>query len=486
MLEALRLEVASLVKSHELWNEGSTADLRSIHDRALDTQRSLDVLNQALQRFSQAQNELLRGTYAFAYSVGSIRGRAAQFTDDLGKGPEPLIKNYVNTNGPPLRIHFFFQMPEVWTTWESVWAACCAHPDIEATLVLLPFHHDSKVDETRARKFLVERGIRFVDCSIYDVAAQAPDIAFVQNPYDSTRPESFAMEHLIEASIRVVYIPYGLDIGGGEDNLRWQYDLNVQRGAWRIFVRSEAHARMYGLYCKSGNEHVRVTGHPKIDKIVALRDRDSENRGGATQERDKIILWCPHFSVEHGGWSTFGRFADGILSYFENQPKGCRLLVRPHPLFFGRMRQIESEEAVLALMARFNQPPYIQMDEQGQYEDAFTQSDALMTDAGSFLLEYLPTMKPILYLDNPEGPGLNESASFVDHYYRAREFEDVLAYLEMIRNGDDPRREQRASMIESQLFSADGRAGTRIVDEIVSGYRREIGVTPFQAEGEQR
>jgi hypothetical protein len=415
-------------------------------------------------------------------SMKAVEGKLARVERMIGD--RPLSPGLRRGADRAARVHFFFQVPETWSTWESVWRACMESPHIQATIVLLPFVHGSAGDPSRARKFLAERSIPFVHFSAYSLDEEQPDLVFLQNPYDSTRPPELAVDRLLSHGVRIAYIPYGLDVGGGQDNLRWQYDLDVQRKAWRIFVRSEDHRRMYGLHCLAGNRNVVVTGHPKIDNIVT-RCRPSV---GAKQRKDarKTVLWCPHFSLEAGGWSTFMALYDGILGFFEQQPADLSLVVRPHPLFFGRLQEIAAVADVTEqeLRRRFHQPPWIALDEKEDYSEAFLASDALMTDAGSFLLEYLPTEKPILYLHNPEGPGLNESAAFVDSYYRASGFAAVRDFVEMVRHGDDSRRGDRLSRMQELLHRTDGSVGTQIVTHIAEQWRQGLVPAP-SATGER-
>ena len=370
-----------------------------------------------------------------------------------------------------IRIHFFFQFPEVWTTWESVWNACVRSPRIAADIVLLPFIHGSASgDPLRARRFLADTGLPFIDISAYRLREEQPDVVILQNPYDSTRPPELSTDRLLSLRVKIAYIPYGLDVGGGVDNLRWQFDLEVQRRAWRVFVRSQQHRQLYGLHCQSGNRHVVVTGHPKIDHIVAHCAPSGSGRARLRKINQKNILWCPHFTLERGGWSTFMKLFNPILEFFETKPEDLTLTVRPHPLFFGRLNELDGGSSVTEyeLRQRLHQPPHITLDESEQYASSFLMSDALMADAGSFLLEYLPTEKPILYLDNADGPGLNESGGFVTAYYQTSDYSGVQNFFEMIRRGEDPKREDRISQIHFLLYRLDGTVGAQIVEHIVA------------------
>ncbi len=451
------------------------------HDLAAQQAATLQAVQQAttLQAVQRAQAALETHLVGMGTGLEAVNGRLARMERWRVESPVAAAQHHGSAR-QPVHVHFFFQVPQIWSTWESVWRACTDSPDIEATLVLLPFLHASAGDPSRARRFLAERHIPFVDWSAYRLNEEQPDLVFLQNPYDSTRPPELAVECLLAHGVRIAYIPYGLDVGGGQDNLRWQYDLAVQRHAWRVFVRSEEHRRMYALHCSAGNRRVVVTGHPKIDNIVTRCG--PLKRPPPSDGARKTVLWCPHFSVEGGGWSTFMALHEAILGFFESRPPDLRLIVRPHPLFFGRLAEISADGGLTEsrLRQRFRQPPWIDFDEAEDYGDVFLQSDALMTDAGSFLLEYLPTEKPILYLHNPDGPGLNESATFVDAYDRASEFAAVTDFLEKVRRGEDARREERLSRIQELLHRVDGTVGQHIVAHIAAQWKAKPLLKPLE------
>lgn len=441
--------------------------LSAIQDQDRRISVGLDALEQQVADLNVAMEQL--GT-RISSDLADVTNAQVRFQSGMRREWNQL-QRILQTR--KIRIDFLFQLPEVWSSWETIWEHCLTDERIKARLILLPFFHGSSPDVGRARRFLGRKGYSFTDLSAYDLGRDQPDIVFVQNPYDSTRPEELNTSALLERGIKIVYVPYGLDVCGGEENIRWQYDLDIQRKAWRIFVRSEAHRRMYAEHCQAGNEHVIVSGHPKMDKMVAQGKQKPDAEAAA--ERDgRVVLWCPHFSVGGKGWSTYDRLAEPILSYFEAHPE-MTLIVRPHPLFFPTLRAqgLLDEEGEAALRRRLSSGN-VMLDEEESYIPSFEASDALMADAGSFLLEYLPTGKPILYLENPIGPGLSETGSFVSMYYQARDMESVGAFLRMISERQDPRRNARMALLKEQFFRLDGDVGRSIKDHVVEAFMAEI------------
>ncbi len=139
------------------------------------------------------------------------------------------------------------------------------------------------------------------------------------------KAQELAVPKLVDKGIKIGYVPYGLDVGGGDDNLRWQYNLDCQNMATWVFVRSKRHKEFYGKFCSNGNSHVCVTGHPKFDQA------DYSVETSTDSNKRKVFLWTPHFSLEQGGWSTFDKFSETILSSAKSND--FDLIIRPHPSF---------------------------------------------------------------------------------------------------------------------------------------------------------
>jgi Putative glycosyl/glycerophosphate transferases involved in teichoic acid biosynthesis TagF/TagB/EpsJ/RodC len=230
---------------------------------------------------------------------------------------------------------------------------------------------------------------------------------------------------------------------------------------------------MYARYCQAGSAHVISTGHPKLDRFSqGIMESRSGPLAKALGNR-RAVLWTPHFSVEEGGWSTYLQNGETILSAFEKQDD-LALIMRPHPLFFPRLRKLGlmDEEGEAAFRERLKVAGMI-LDESPDYAEAFACSEAMIADAGSFLLEYLPTQKPVLYLDQPLGPGLMEEGAFVQDYYQGRSQGEILAFIEMLARGEDPLKARRLALIPEYLTQLDGRSGARIAMHIIEGVQTE-------------
>ena len=91
------------------------------------------------------------------------------------------------------------------------------------------------------------------------------------------------------------------------------------------------------------------------------------------------------------------------------------MIFRPHPLLWNRLEEkgIWSYDEIIDFKRKIAELGNSYIDENYEYMDSFKESDALITDAGSFLLEYLWVNKPILYTYPPNGYGLNDDSEII-------------------------------------------------------------------------
>lgn len=373
----------------------------------------------------------------------------------------------------PIRVLMVAQHSSIWTSWRSVWREFKDSTQIEVHVVLAPFIHPYGGNKIQAemQECLKSSGVPFFLHDYYCIDSFNPHVVILQNPYDSTRPEIFSSDSLRKKGYRVGYIPYGLEMGGGQENIDWQFNLDFHHNAWRIFARSKRHKAMYAKYSKAGDRNVVVTGHPKFDfqaeqLASELKFDDLQNKIAGR----KVVMWTPHFSVAlPATWSTYRIYGQAIIEETKVRPD-LFFIFRPHPLFFRAMIEnglwTEADEGIFRDQC-LNQAN-IWLDESLDYIKSFSLADALMTDAGSFLLEFLPTNKPILYLHHPEGVGLNDDGDLINHLYKAENVREIIQFLNNIQIGEDLKKAERLSALPKYLFGLDGNVGKRISESIVN------------------
>jgi hypothetical protein len=376
-----------------------------------------------------------------------------------------------------VRVAFIVQHPQGWTSLESVWRSLAEDPRFETRIIAARYEHPYPTDggPDAIFAFLTRLGVPHERWEQADLGPGFADIVFLQNPYDVTRPAPLRVPNLIRWVPRLAYVPYGLEIGGGERNNTMVMNLPLQQTAWLVCARSGRQRLAYARHCQSGNAHVVVTGHAKLD---ALRDLPAGDPAGfaAFAAGRRLVGWNPHFDVRPKagspsgeGFSTFTRWWEQIVAQFATRPD-LALVIRPHPLLFGTLeaRRIWDAAQVREFLRRVEAAGNIRFDREGSYLPLFARADAMISDASSFILEYAATGRPLLYLHNPDGPGLNEDGEFVrDHLDWAERAADLNAFLDHVAAGRDPRGEARRLAYPAYMHQPPGGAGAAVRQAIL-------------------
>lgn len=376
-----------------------------------------------------------------------------------------------------VKIAILYQLSESWINVRSVFLYSKQRVDVECQVILLPFIHE-QLDWSREReeKFLSMEGVDYIcwDDPDFDFNVSGFDAVIFTSPYDSSRPQEYHFHSLKEKVAITAYIPYGLEVGGGIQNIEFQYRQPVAAESTVTFVRSESAKKMFRMYCQNGDAHVVVTGHPRLDNFASFQEFNVDPELVAEISGRKAILWNAHFSFIDNCWSTFDVFAENIFFEILSRPDFV-LIFRPHPLLYKSLinagiftaHEIEEFKCELRTLG-------VIVDERSDHRHAFAASYALLTDAGSFLLEYLVTGKPILYLENIYGLGLNEQgAAVLELCRKATELPHIVSFLDWLSFGQDDECELRRSAIDLFFYGLDGCCGLRVLNYILYISNRE-------------
>lgn len=390
--------------------------------------------------------------------------------------------------GTPRRALFLVQLGAAWASLASLHAAFAADPSWQVTIVALPFRHcnySTDAERNAVFDFLAKEGIPHVRWEDYRLQPGCADVAFLHLPYDETLPPGWHHDDLLRSVPRLVYVPYALVIVGGTENTSYQFNLPLQQRAWMVVAHSARNKAMFTRHCSTGDAHVAVAGHPKMDALLRLSPeigRDVTTEAGGR----KVVCWNPHFDFRPNGTdfgsgcSTFKRWQSFLLDEIARRP-GLFLLVRPHPLFFSSMekRKLWTPADTQAFFARVDRLENAAIDRRDSYLPAFAASAAMLSDASSLLLEFAATGRPLLYLRNPHGPGLNDHGDLIrDHLYTAETEEGIRAFLDQVERGEDPRSAGRAAALPDYILQPAEGAGAAIKRAVTARLEAE---TPISA-----
>ena len=294
------------------------------------------------------------------------------------------------------------------------------------------------------------------------------DAVIFTHPYDRERPRELWFNSLAASIPTTIYIPYGLSMGGGRKNLRLQFDQPTQSGASAVVARSEWEKKMYARHCSAGDAHVHVLGHPRFDYLFQEFGNPVPHEVSEFIDGRLAVLWNSHFSFSHShsqssNFSTFDLIGPELFQYAKANRDWLCLVWRPHPgLIPALVRdKVMSRDKIACLRSELAGIGVL-LDDTSDHAVSFSASDALLTDVGSFLLEYMATGKPMLTLINPEGEPLNEEASvLVSNNSAATTAGEVFAFIETLRDRIDVQGEM-ISTDSDHLFGLDGKVGKRV------------------------
>ena len=372
-----------------------------------------------------------------------------------------------------VKVVFFLQRYECWVAWESVYQAMKQDYKVDPCIVLL---YGDKFKKASTKKILEQEKIPYIDYKDYNVDKEKPDIAFIQDPFELVRPDDFNTQTLIDKKIPIAYIHYAFGMNSSYKYKQKQFNMSVQNNAWKVFVRSEQVKELFGKHCDNSNKHIAVTGHPVTDAIINIDNFTVDMSIQEKAKNKKIILWNPHHDIDREEqYSTFSSLWKTIINIFEKDPS-IFLLIRPHPLLFTkilRSKDINSDE-IRNFLNIVNKQENIMLDNRYDYRHAFSVSDGMISDASSLLLSYVFTKKPILYLKNKNNSGFHScDEEFISSYYTYKQKTDISKFINMVKNNEDKKINERLSKINKYFYKPDGNAGIRIKNYILEHLLKE-------------
>lgn len=224
-----------------------------------------------------------------------------------------------------------------------------------------------------------------------------------------------------------------------------------------------------------------VTGNP-ISDLFAEATAIQEKANPAWKDTGrclKRLIWAPHWTIKKvpGFYSasTFLEVHDTMLDIARRYSDKLQIAFKPHPGLYNALCQHPEwgKERTDAYYAQWRDMDNTQLEE-GQYINLFTQSDAIVHDSGSFIIEYLFTGKPCMYLQSGSPYGhfntMNEDA--LKCYERGL---DIECFVQRCVLGDeDHLADERVNFRKRYLSPPFGKtAAQNILDTLLYGKTQE-------------
>ncbi len=278
----------------------------------------------------------------------------------------------------------------------------------------------------------------------YDLSDQF-DIINLANPYDLMVHKYHSIKYLSTKNVLTIYISYGfMPDKYGCQKIMPLLEMSL---FWKVFADNKISYKDYKKYELIRGQNVVCTGYAKMDSLSKTEIKTKDK---------KTIIFATHHTVNNPEYplSTFLDYSDFILQLPEKYPD-INFIFRPHPLLFINMinEKIWTKEEIESYIEKLHQHG-IAYSYGGNYFDIFANSDAIIHDCSSFLVEYLYMDKPCCYLAKPKYKRLFSKLGLacLKNYYIAFNKQQIINFIDdIIINENDVKKSQRKIFAEKHI-----------------------------------
>lgn len=353
-----------------------------------------------------------------------------------------------------IKVAFFALHSAVWK-YEGVYRLLEKDDRFDPIVVVCPVvnygHKNMLVEMAKAYNYFLERKYNVVrafnpDTEEYlDVKTQiAPDIIFYTNPYKGLIDDRYYITEFCDTLTCFVGYAYGQST-----MFRSFYDTSVSTLSWRFFLETKYHSALLSKFSRAKGRNGLVTGYPGVDNIL-FGSRKPDGIWKIPDLKIKRIIWAPHHTIEENGilnYSTFLIYCDEMLRLAEKYRGLIQISLKPHPLLREKLYRHSAWGRTKTddYFTRWKNGINTQLDTD-DYVDLFNSSDAIIHDSGSFVVEYLHTGKPALYLmrEGAENEFNEFGMQALNTHYKAFSVVDIEQFIsEVVIEGMDTMLNQR-------------------------------------------
>ena len=300
-----------------------------------------------------------------------------------------------------------------------------------------------------------------------------PDIIFFTNPYDGITKKGYSILNFPNSL--TCYVPYSI---GDHYLLELSHNLMFHNLLWKIFAETDAHKQFATDVALNKGSNVITTGLPGAD-VFLDKNYIPKNLWKEKKKGLKKIIWAPHHTIDDGSlsFSSFLMYSDYMLELATKYKNFVQFVFKPHPLLKPKLYvhsdwgQIKTDNYYYSLWDGMENTQL----EEGEYEDLFLTSDAMIHDCGSFLIEYLYVNKPVLRTNRDDSvtDRLNKFGIMAyNMHYHAWTKEDIEAFVKNVIEGNDEMKKARERFRQEYLLPPNNQSATNnIFNEIKSALK---------------
>ena len=325
-------------------------------------------------------------------------------------------------------------------------------------------------------KFFEDKGFRVINAYdenkiVKDLNVLNPDIIFYDSPnlYGPAFHSHFRLDQINWAFL-TCYVPYGLLM---VDSFYYHYNNINVRKSWKYFIDTASSYSRAISDAEFNGYNMILSGYPKFDDYNKDNEQDIPDK---LKNEKKTIIYAPHWSLFiENNFATFDLYKDMILDVVKANPD-INFVFKPHPELGYRILALQKGDKIdftyedyLNYMEEWESLPNGVCAMQGDYINIFRRSSCMITDCGSFIGEYLPSLNPCIYLFNPRKEGQEDvytplAKDILDTYYIAKTKEELEKYINSVAIfGEDSKRQKREELLDKEFRNIGG-AGAFITE----------------------
>lgn len=362
----------------------------------------------------------------------------------------------LRTEDRPIRVIFFASLSSMWK-YDSLYQLMAEDDGFAPQIVVCPFmlrgEDFMRNEMNRTYQYFKERnwnvliGYDAETGVCVDVHALLPDLIFFTDA--NTHHPNFEITRYRDCL--TCYAPYGFNT----IPYPWYCTSLFHNQLWQYFIECQENQRLIESLSPIKVDNHIVVGYPMYDIFMQKSKKDPWNGDKRTR-----IIWAPHSSIGNNcslvNFSTFLDYSDYMLEMAERLKEQIVIAYKPHPELKSNLYKHHDwgKEKTDAYYARWANGENTMIAE-GDYVDLFLTSDALIHDCGSFMVEYLYTKKPCLYLSH-EGriAEMNEigKKAYETHYHATNSDGIDWFIQDVILCGNDDMRNIRETFFKESLL----------------------------------
>lgn len=346
------------------------------------------------------------------------------------------IRNKIK-RGEKVNVVFLVLEKSMWKT-DLVYQAMDKHPLYSPLIFVIPRCNSSDIEanEASTTKFFVDKGYN-VECANLNGYRRGIDEVITPDLIFFTHPHNDSLEKYSISSLRrklTCYVPYFEQI---DLNYIIHFNGPTENLVWKFFQINDIHKEIARKHAYNRGRNINVVGYPATESLYS----DIEYENPWINPSLKKIIIAPHHSIDSHSFlsnSTFIENADCLKELATKYSDKVNFAFKPHPLLKDKLYHHPAwgKEKTNQYWSFWSSNPNSQLEE-GEYVGLFRESDAMIHDCTSFMIEYLYTGKPSLYLNPTIRERLNKYGKLgFDSILKAEKQSDIERFILAVIRGE--------------------------------------------------